>query len=144
MAVGLSNELLVNEWVEVWFVPERDLVHMKRLATPLPADPDGLEGFYSEVVRAMSSLDRSGLDLLVDSRDAVGRNDPDFERIQAAWRDALFGGFRRVAVVLRTVAGHLQLSRYALDNPQLRTACFSDPDDALEFLEAQRPLRIVG
>lgn len=47
-----------------------------------------------------------------------------------------------MAVVLRTVAGHLQLSRYALEKPELRTACFADPDEALRFLDARRSVRL--
>ena len=142
MERDLGTWLLRNEQVELCVVPERELVSMTRLAATLPADSEGLEAFYSEVAGAMADLDRPRLDLLVDSRKAVGRHDPEFERVQAAWQDALFGGFRCVAVVLRTIAGHLQLSRYALESPELRTACFTDPDEALRFLEARRSVRL--
>lgn len=134
--------LLTTERIEILLDPERELVSMTRLEASLPADSEGLEAFYREVAGAMARLDRPKLDLLVDSRKAVGRNDPEFERVQAAWRDALFGGFRCVAVVLRTVAGHLQVSRYALERPELRTACFAEPDEALRFLDARRAVRL--
>jgi len=74
-----------------------------------------------------------GLDLLVDARRAPGRNDELFERVQAEYRERLFGGFRRVAVVMASVAGRLQVERYRREQELGPMILCSDREDALRW-----------
>lgn len=58
---------------------------------------------------------RSG-PLLVDLRDAKGRNDPSFERAMAGYRRAMFEGFPTVVVLVRTAIGKLQVQRHFVED----------------------------
>jgi len=50
--------------------------------------------------------------LLVDLREAKGRNDPSFERAMAGYRRTMFEGFPAVVVLVRTAIGKLQVQRH--------------------------------
>ena len=129
-------ELRTNQYVRIWKETERSLVYMVRTAVLLPQSREGLVEFYEDIVASMSGIDRASHDLLVDSREATGRNDEVFEQVQDRYRQALFGDFRRIAVVLRTLAGRLQVSRYQRSQTAVRSASFGTIEDALEFLDA--------
>lgn len=47
--------------------------------------------------------------LLVDLRDARGRNDPAFEAAMARYRRPMYQGFSRVVVLVRSAIGKLQV-----------------------------------
>jgi hypothetical protein len=51
--------------------------------------------------------------LLVDLRAATGRNDPEFETAHGAERAKLMHAFRRVAMLVRSQVGKLQVTRLA-------------------------------
>lgn len=128
-------ELLSNPYVRIWVDPGAPpIAWMVRTETALPSTEPRLRAFYEGVVAAMAELPRSEHGLLVDSRAAVGRNDDVFERVQAEYRFALFGGFAQVAVVLRTVAGRLQLARYGTGATAIEISMFDSTDDAAAFL----------
>lgn len=78
--------------------------------------------------------------LLVDMRDAPPRNDDAFESTVRRFRTEIHAHFVRVAVVVRTIAGKLQVNR--LDREQhLDTAThavFDDEDEARAFLSRAR------
>ena len=92
-----------------------------------------VEQTVSALLRSMDQLDRSTYQLLIDLRSVAGRNDPEFERVMAPMRLRLQRGFRRIAVLVNSVAGQLQMKRYAhQDKSDLRT--FLDRAKALEWL----------
>jgi hypothetical protein len=68
------------------------------------------EALLPELARA-----RSG-PLLVDLRDAKGRNDPSFEHAMAGYRRAMFQGFPTVVVLVRTAIGKLQVQRHFVED----------------------------
>jgi hypothetical protein len=78
--------------------------------------------------------------LLVDLRSSPVRNDPEWEQAASQLRPKLFGGFPRVAVLVKTAVGALQVKRYARDDG-LDLHIFHDEEKALAFLEGRRPPR---
>jgi hypothetical protein len=53
------------------------------------------------------------LALLIDARDAPARNDAEFEETFARARRPILAQFGRVAVLVRSAVGKLQVTRYA-------------------------------
>ena len=108
------------------------VIQVERSAAPFPS-PQAVERGFSALLRSMDQLDRSKHDLLIDLRSIAGRNDPEFERKIEPGRVRLQQGFRRVAVLVNSVAGQLQVQRHANeDRAVLRT--FFDRTKALEWL----------
>ncbi|WP_437573233.1 hypothetical protein [Sorangium sp. So ce887] len=108
-------EILRNAHYTVTIDPAAQLVRVVRSATPLES-PAQLEERWMEVSRALDRVGRNGLCLLVDLRAAVGRNEPQFETAMQRLRPALLSGFRRVAILVRTTAGALQVQRHVRED----------------------------
>jgi hypothetical protein len=72
---------------------------------------------------------RSG-PLLVDLRDAKGRNDPSFERAMAGYRRAMFEGFPTVVVLVRTAIGKLQVQRHFAEDGLDRAVITTSEEEA--------------
>ena len=87
-------------------------------------------GRYAERVR---SLDRSAYVLLFDLRAVRGRNDDRFEAALNQHRPLLLGGFRRLAMLVRTEVGRLQISRQLRSTP-FDAAVFREEPEALAWL----------
>lgn len=66
------------------------------------------------VVRAQLG-ERRGPGMVMDFRLARSRNDESFESTMAEYRDAVSESFERVAVVVRTTVGRLQINRLNQD-----------------------------
>jgi hypothetical protein len=107
---------------------------IRRTRTDRPFDSiDQAVASYQEVLRAMGILDRRRYALLVDLRSAPPRNDPIFEQNVERHLSALYGGFRRVAVLVRTEAGRLQISRLHR-MASISTRAFTDEAAAIAYL----------
>lgn len=72
-----------------------------------------LQGGIGELGDALDRMGRSRYALLVDVRAGPGRNDPDFEAALQRLLPRWLGGFRRVGVLVRSVAGLMQIQRHA-------------------------------
>jgi hypothetical protein len=116
------------------FVPLRVVV-VTRKAKPFE-DRHDVESACGPVQNALDRLVRTNKRLLIDSRQAPMRNDPQSEANFAPHRQKMTQGFERVAVVLRTQVGQLQTQRLIADikpsSPPLRT--FLEMTDALAYL----------
>lgn len=66
-----------------------------------------------DVVRAMADVERARMSLLVDLRAGPMRNDPAFETAMSEYRRQTERGFLRVAFLVRSAVGELQLQRLA-------------------------------
>jgi hypothetical protein len=88
---------------------------------------------YDGLVRALDRVDRSRYALLVDLRLAPPRNDEAYEEIVGRYHAPLFARFRRVAVVVQSAAGRLQLRRF-LDTFRPDGKVFTDMEEATAFL----------
>jgi hypothetical protein len=84
------------------------------------------------VFEALDAIERATHVLVIDSRAAVGRNEPDFEVTYARYRQRLVAGWSRIAVLVGTIAGQLQLKRHQQDG--LAAEVFADSERAVRFL----------
>jgi hypothetical protein len=71
--------------------------------------------------------------MLVDLRDAPPRNDDGYEAIARRHGPGLYASFRKVAVLVHSAAGRLQVRRF-LDVTRPDAAVFTDERDASAFL----------
>ena len=91
---------------------------------------------YDGLVRSLDHVDRASYAVLVDLRLAPPRNDEAFEEIVGRYHARLYERFRRVAVVVLTAAGRLQLRRF-LSVARSDARVFTDVDEASAFLREQ-------
>jgi len=121
-----------DEFWRAELVNSTTVVLVERSSRAFPS-PQAVERSCAALNRSVDTLDRARHDLLIDVRSVAGRNDPEFERVMEPERMRLQRGFRRVAVLVNSVAGQLQMQRYAAqDGSKLRT--FLDRRKALEWL----------
>lgn len=86
----------------------------------------------------LDALGRRTLLLFFDSRQAVGRNDPEYENWFRPYRRDLVRDFYRVAVLVSTPTGRLHSQRLlGQDNRGERCRVFDDEAAALEFLRQE-------
>jgi hypothetical protein len=99
--------------------------------------PYGSTDELLEVHRHVGGIfDRVGRDrhlLLVDYRRAALNNEPGFERVSARARAILTQGFGRIAVLVQTAVGALQVGRHIRED-RLPGEVFTDETQALEYL----------
>lgn len=90
---------------------------------------------WGAVVGALRGVDRSRHVLLIDFREARGRNDAAFEQTVAPFRAETTRGFRRVAVLTKSTAGALQVQRLAKEDGVDSLRCFDAETKALAWLQ---------
>lgn len=110
----------------------RHVVRYVRSAEPFASIEDATQMFH-DIVEGTARLDRRNLTLLSDVRLAPGRNDDAFESAVTAFRQELFGGFRKRAALVRTMAGKLQVRRLN-GTTETSVDVFDDEASALAFL----------
>lgn len=95
-------------------------------------DAKELRATYRQAVAAYGKLDRSRTTLLLDMRQAKGRNDPEFEKLVRDLTPKLLGGFARVGTLVATAAGALQVQRVTRIGGTPQTV-FTDETEALAW-----------
>jgi hypothetical protein len=83
--------------------------------------------------RALDHLGRARFSVIIDMRLATGRNDSAFEAAFDDHRKEVQRNFLRVAVVVSSPAGRLQVQRHAISDG-MPTRAFVDVADAVEWL----------
>lgn len=97
------------------------------------ADIGALDAEHADLERALATL--RGVPLLVDLRDAPGRNDPGFEERMRTHRQMIFRGAPRACVLVRSAAGVLQVRRHMKeDGFEGRVVVTNDPVEAVRLL----------
>jgi hypothetical protein len=94
---------------------------------------DAADRAHRQLVERLDRLSKRAWPLLVDLREAPPRNDPEFEQIVQRYRRAIFEGFERSAVLVRTAAGVAQLTRH-LREDRIAAPVFDDEDAALAYV----------
>jgi hypothetical protein len=97
------------------------------------ASLEAVEAEYEAIARALDLVPREAYAVLVDLRAAPPRNDEAYEAIAQRYNTRLYGRFRKVAVLVQTQAGRLQLRRF-LDVNRSDAAVFTDEREARVFL----------
>ncbi|MCR9161479.1 MAG: hypothetical protein ACE37F_29895 [Nannocystaceae bacterium] len=120
--------LLDTELVLLRVDPLERTVEMTRTVQDLPHDPIQLRAFFQTLVDAIGSVDRPRHTFVIDSRRTVGRNDEAFETVRREFEQALFGGFEKVSVRVRTEVGRLQVQRYNETTPESDMAIVKGDD----------------
>jgi hypothetical protein len=130
-----ASLLLANEFVQVRVLADARVICVVRSAVRAESLRDIHESWGS-VERALTSVVRREHGLLIDMREARGRNDPEFEAAVARYRASTIEGFRRVAVVVRSIPGQMQIQRHVNEDKLSRVHVFDDVHRALAFLRA--------
>lgn len=126
--------LFESDHVRVEVDPDRRIVWFRRTARA-HASLDEAVAMFTDAERATAAIDRSRHGLLIDLREAVGRNEPAFEQAIAVPRASMLGRFGRRAALVRTVAGKLQEQRLSRESAN-EMAVFQDEADAIRHLVA--------
>lgn len=122
-----------------------NLILLTRSAVPFASFAE-IDAGCIPVQLHLDRIGRKGKRILVDTRDAVGNNDPAFEKRFDAHRMRMVQGFEAVAILVRTPVGRLQNQRLAekvpaavaprppVDTPP-HIRVFMSWDDALAHLQ---------
>ncbi len=136
--------LLQNDYYRVERLPLVPVVKVARSAVPFET-VDDVERGCAPVQRALDLEGREKVGLLIDTREALGRNDPKSEQIFAKHRKLMVLGFRRVAILVSTPTGLLHTKRLlTTDQTHTHTQVFMDEREALTYLTAfdfKQPVR---
>ncbi len=130
-------ELLRNAHMIVTVDPAAQLVRVTRTAARF-SSPAQLEERWLEVSRVLDQAGRSGLSQLVDLRAASGRNEPEFEAVMLRVRPLVMRGFRRVAILVQSTTGALQIQRHVREDG-IERMIGSDEDELLAYLGVGAP-----
>ncbi len=109
------KKIFESAYFELWVNEARRLLICVRTEAPFASLME-LHGAFSALIRVMDTYERSKYLLLCDMRRAIGRNDPEFEQAMTSIRPRWLGGFRRVAVRVKTTLGSMQIRRYSRDD----------------------------
>ena len=134
-ASGVEKKTWADAYMRLDIDPEKRLVRQTRSSRVYEDIPTMTQSIES-ILEQLREIDRAEYVLLQDLRAARGRNDREFESVMVQARPRLSQGFRRLAVVVATNIGRLQVQRYfERDTP---TACvFLDEKKALRWLLAE-------
>lgn len=124
-----------KHWTLLRVRPQLILV-VRRTAAAYESVEEVTESF-AELEAALSEYNRRHFSLLVDLRSAPQRNDPEYEKAASTEPAALAKDFVRVAVLVRTAAGKLQVGRH-IRNSGAKMIPFNDEAEALEYLQPRR------
>ena len=104
---------------------------------------EDLRWSFERMHRAFEHIPKSRCALLIDSRQAPARNDPEFERAMAPLRQDLLRGFPRTAILVQTAVGALQVTRHA-KNDALSTGVCTSLVEALLHLGLPKDDRLIA
>lgn len=96
------------------------------------------EAEYRVMLPACEKASNPRFGLLVDMRPAPPRNDPAFEQLISRYYPRLYRGFREVAVLVKTQAGKLQITRIC-EATGIRASVFLDESAAIAHLGIEQP-----
>lgn len=131
MLVAMSRDLLRTQYWTIVADDDARVVTRERTAERF-ATIDTVEAEYEAASRALDRIHRADYGVLVDLRAAPGRNDDAYEAVAQRHNARLYGGFRRVAVLVQTHAGKLQVRRF-LDHSRADAEVFTDEAEARAF-----------
>lgn len=126
------KQIFRNDYYTVLVDEPLRFVRLVRSEKPFASVPE-MEACFAQLLPIMDALDRSRYVLLSDVRAVPGRNDPDFEAVFSRMRPLWLGGFRKVAVLVQSTVGLLQVQRYARSDGIVRRVS-TDEAELLKYL----------
>jgi hypothetical protein len=130
-------EVFENQHWALQRVRPQLILIVRRSSAPYESAEE-VKSSFAELEAALSEYHRKHFGLLVDLRSAPQRNDPEYEKVAASEPVALSRDFARVAVLVRTAAGKLQVGRH-IRTSGVKMQLFNDEAEALEYLQPRRP-----
>ena len=97
-------------------------------------DFDSLDVMREEHQQIISTFPARGPGILIDARAARPRNDAGFEEASKALRVRVVQTFERVALVVETVAGAMQVGRLMRDEGVSNARVFNEQESAIAWL----------
>jgi hypothetical protein len=128
------RELLADACGTLVLDEETGVVRFTRSETPYASNAH-LASLHAQIGRVCDRLGRERHTLLVDMRRAPLNNDPSFEQAAVRARAILVRGFPRVAVLVQTAVGSLQVKRH-IRQDGLTIAVLQNDADAILYLTA--------
>lgn len=113
-----------------------DTLYLTRTAVPF-ASPSTVEPELAALAHTLQPFRAQGYSLIVDVREAKGRNDPEFETFFATWRKRIFQGWAFLVVICQTEIGRIQLQRH-MEQDHSDWAIVLDPEEATRKVRATR------
>jgi hypothetical protein len=136
--VGMSSdavrELYTDSFSLVTWDERANIVRWTRTSTRFPSVKDAIDS-YLALRAAVQPAIAARASLLVDIRMAPLRNDPEFDQIAKQYIDPLTARFAKVAVLVSTAVGKLQLNRIKRER-SLQIEVFDDEALALAFVRS--------
>lgn len=126
------TEIYRDAYMTISADPTDILIWLRRTGVPHPTPLD-LEQSFRHGSAAMDRLGRTHRVLLVDMREALGRNEPEFDAALRRIRPVVERGLRRIVVLLRSSAGMLQMKRINEEDGVTRMLTMNE-GEALKFL----------
>jgi hypothetical protein len=125
-----ARDLVANVHFQVTFDESARLVRIVRTAVSY-ASTEEMETSMGEVARELAVVP-PGCALILDSRESPMRNDPEFEAAFAKARAPILARFERVAVLVKSAVGKLQVRRYSREaGGEEKVQVFDDEAKAL-------------
>lgn len=125
-------ELLSHAYCTVASDPARGILRFTRTDLPFASLGDVGE-LHEMVARVLDWAGRDWYTLLVDMRRVPMNYHPEFEQAAARGRRILVRGFGRVAVLVQTAVGALQVKRHVRED-NIPAEVFTDEAQAIQFL----------
>lgn len=132
--------LLQSPFVVIAHLPGTPIIRFKRLEET-PRTVLEIRTQLQKMIDALNTVDRRDHCLLMDMRDAPVRHVvPQFEQVLDEYRPRLMSGFAKVAVLVKTSVGKLQVTRMAReDGVDIRI--FNIEAEALAYLTGRPEAR---
>lgn len=123
-----------DDYMRLEIDPARHFVRQVRSSRTYD-ELSALEQSLDQLVTQMFGIERGDYVLLHDLRASRGRNDPSFEAAIRRARPRMCGGFRRVAILVATKIGQLQVQRLEQTSSD-PARVFLDEAEAMRWLMA--------
>jgi hypothetical protein len=133
-------ELYRDDYIVVYGDPRGPLLRGVRTDRPWPS-LEVLQNSYAGVLAAVDRIGRRGRVMLTDMRAAPGRNDPAFEAAVGAIKPRLYEGMTRIAVLVRTSIGALQIKRLVQEDGIERLVTTDEAEALAHLLGPPSPSR---
>jgi hypothetical protein len=142
--IGAAELVFSNAFYEVRVLDGGWIICVARSATPFMSKEE-IDAGCLPVQHKLDRLGRAGKRLLLDTRLAVGNNNPSFEANFATHRKRMADGFKTVALLVQTLIGKLHNERLVQEDQAGAPRVFMDAGQALAYLREKIPLsRRVG
>ena len=113
--------------------PASRLVRLRRSSASYQ-DLTTLRESLDQLNAQLKSVERAEYAMLQDLRDARGRNDEQFEAVMIRERKRMHDGFRKVAILVATQVGRLQVQRHIGQGAEATARVFLDEGEAVRWL----------